>query len=363
MFSPLSSLRPRTLFKKRQPKVGATPGTLVISKKSPEPQIHAITYNGDTIREVDVVDVERLSEVFDEGHVTWVDVQGFGDRRKLEAIGDYFELHPLLLEDMVNVPQRPRVEMYDDQLLIIVRMVRADEAGELVSEQFGLVVTDSYLLTFQEYHGDILDPVRRRLRTNKGVIRKQSAAYLAYAIADTIIDGYFPVLELVGRQLDELDDEVLERPTPELVGKLHEMKNRLVNLRRWLWAQREAVDTLIRGDIPLINDELRVYLRDTYSHCVQTSEVAEMYRELAAGLMNTYLSVVANRTNEVMKVLTVMASIFIPLTFIAGIYGMNFDNMPELHVRWAYPAVWVAMLGTAGGMLVYFWRKGWLGRH
>lgn len=352
----------RKLFRKRRTKAGARPGTLVIPREAPPPKLHTFTYDHGAVREADPQNVDDLTALMAEDAVTWLDVQGFGDRPLIEQIGQFFELHPLLLEDVVNVPQRPKAEDYSDQFLLIVRMVRIDEeTGEIDSEQVAIVFSDRWVLTFQEKPGDILQPVRRRLRSGKGLIRTKGAGYLAYAIADTIIDGYFPVLEQIGEQLEELDEHVFDDPTPELLRRLNAMKNRLAHLRRWLWAQREAIDNLMRDDHPLVTDDLRVYLRDTYGHCVHTSEIAEMHREMASGLMNTYLTAVANRTNEVMKVLTVMASIFIPLTFLAGVYGMNFDHMPELHVRWAYPAVWVAMLGTAGGMAAYFWRKGWLG--
>ncbi|MEQ8849995.1 magnesium/cobalt transporter CorA [Botrimarina sp.] len=352
----------RRLFRKRRPKVGSRPGTLVIPREAPPPQIHTFTYNADSLREADPAGVEGLAATLADDSVTWVDVQGFGDHSLMNQIGDFFGLHPLLLEDVVNVPQRPRTEAYDDQVLVIVRMVRVDEASaELNSEQVAIVFSERWVLTFQEKPGDILDPVRRRLRSGKGLMRTHGAAYLAYAIADTIIDGYFPVLESIGELLEGLDEEVLTKPTSDVLHRLNAMKHRLAHLRRWLWAQREAVDTLMRDEHPLVTDELRVYLRDTHGHCVHTAEIAEMHREMATGLMNNYLSSIANRTNEAMRVLTVMASIFIPLTFLAGVYGMNFEYMPELHLRWAYPAVWVAMIATAAGMGTYFWRKGWLG--
>ncbi|MEZ6048211.1 MAG: magnesium/cobalt transporter CorA [Planctomycetaceae bacterium] len=287
-------------------------------------------------------------------------MQGFGDRSVMQEIGDLFQLHPLLLEDVVNLPQRPKTESYGDQVLIIVRMVQVHESGEIDLEQVSIVLGKNYVLTFQEKHGDILDPVRRRIRSKTSTIRHQAADFLAYAIADTIIDAYYPALEVLGDQIEELEDDVISDPTPELLRELNRMKNRLVNLRRSIWPQREAINRMVRGDYPAISENVRIYLRDTYDHCVQTSEVAEMYREMVTGLMNTYLSSIANRTNEVMKVLTIMASIFIPLTFLAGIYGMNFKHMPELQMEWAYPTVWILMLLTAGGMLFYFWKKGWI---
>jgi magnesium transporter len=339
---------------------------LVIPKEAPTPRIESIHFNKTTHRRQAVDSVDALREAFSDKEVTWVDVQGFGDRSVMEQIGSFFALHPLLLEDVVNVPQRPKTETYEDQLLIVVRMVSMDqpeESGEPVidTEQVSLVVAANYVITFQERHGDVLDPIRKRLSSNKGVIRQRGADYLAYAIADTIIDGYYPVLESVGNRLEELEGHVIENPSPRVLGELNRLKNQLINLRRAIWPQREAINSLVRGDHQLISDDVTVYLRDTYDHCIQTSEVAEMYREMVTGMMNTYLSSVANRTNEVMKVLTVMASIFIPLTFMAGIYGMNFEHMPELKFRYGYAILWAAMLATAGGMIVFFYRKGWLG--
>jgi magnesium transporter len=349
------------MFTKLHPQVGARPGTLVIPQQAPAPRIHLISYTVDDVKETDVDVVEQLHEAFSENSVTWIDVQGFGDKSLMQRIGDLFDLHPLLLEDVVNVPQRPKTEAYGDQLLVIVRMVRVDGPGELDMEQVSIVFTKDYVLTFQERYGDVLDPVRRRIRSGKGPIRQHGADYLAYAITDTIVDGYYPVLESIGNHLEELEDTVVAHPTPVILKQLNQLKNRLVNLRRGIWPQREAVNQLIRGDHQSVSEEVRVYLRDTYDHCIQTSEVAEMYREMVTGLMNTYLSSIANRTNDVMKVLTIMASIFIPLTFLAGIYGMNFEHMPELQVRWAYPIIWITMLAVAAGMIAFFRQKGWIG--
>jgi magnesium transporter len=341
------------------------PGTLVISKKAPAPKISSIHYSGTTHRSSTVVSIEELANVISEEEVTWIDIQGFGDRTIMRKVGEIFNLHPLLLEDVVNVPQRPKSEPYGDQLLIIVRMVRMGddrENGDLNvdMEQVSMVVARNCLITFQEKHGDILDPVRKRLIANKGIIRKSGADYLAYVIADTIIDAYYPVLEVVGDRLEALEAVVIDNPSPAVLSELNRLKNQLINLRRAIWPQREAINNLVRGDHELISDEVGVYLRDTYDHCIQTSEVAEMYREMVTGLMNTYLSSVANRTNEVMKVLTIMASIFIPLTFMAGIYGMNFEHMPELKYQYSYGILWFAMGMVASGMIFFFYRKGWI---
>ncbi|QEF96635.1 Magnesium transport protein CorA [Stieleria maiorica] len=355
------------IFKKQYTRVGARPGTLVISKQSPRPVVRGIFYNPQSVDDHLIEDLDQLPEILKAETVGWIDVQGFGDRSVMNKIGSIFSLHPLLLEDVVNVPQRPKTELYDDQLLIVVRMVRLKDPEEqsryrVDMEQVSIVLAKNYVITFQERYGDILDPVRKRIKSGKGIIRKRGADYLAYAIADTIVDGYYPVLEGVGNDLEAMEDEVIRNPSPEVLAELNTLKNQLINLRRAVWPQREAVNSLVRGDYSLIGEDVRLYLRDTHDHCIQTSEVAEMYREMATGLMNTYLSSVANRTNDVMKVLTIMASLFIPLTFMAGIYGMNFEHMPELHYQYSYPLLWLVMSLTCVGMLIFFWRKGWIGR-
>ena len=351
------------LFKKRHPKVGARPGTLVIADDAPAPRIRMIRFDRDDVQEQNIDDPEELAVATEPGKVTWIDVQGFGDEAVIRAIGELFAIHPLAMEDVVNMPQRPKTETYDNQALIITRMVKMQGASAVDMEQVTLILGDHYVLTFQERYGDILDPIRQRIRTGKGrPIRRSGPAYLAYALVDTIVDGYYPVIEALGEHIEQLERVVMEDPSDEVLRELNRTKNMLVNLRRAVWPQREAVNSLIRDENPLISDEVRVFLRDTYDHCVQTAEVIEMYREMATGLMNTFLSSMANRTNEVMKVLTIMASVFIPLTFLAGIYGMNFEHMPELHVKWAYPLVWVTMFAVATGMLAYFYRKGWLGK-
>lgn len=279
----------------------------------------------------------------------------------IRQIGELFSMHPLAVEDVVNIPQRPKLEAFDEHVLLIVRMVRMEGLQRVDMEQVSIVLGANYVLTFQERYGDVLDPVRRRLRSGQGVIRTKGADYLAYALFDTIVDSYYPVIEQMGNLLEELEDEVVENPTPALLHRLNRIKNTLTNLRRGIWPQREAANDLCRDELPQIDPDVRIFLRNTYDHCVQTTEVTEMYREMVNGLMNTYLSAVANRTNDVMKVLTVVATIFIPLTFLAGIYGMNFDHMPELHTRWGYPAFWILIGVVATSMVLFFRRRGWLG--
>jgi len=353
----------KTRFHKRQPEVGSRPGTLSVHPDSVQPQIRVIRYQlgNHSVLDQPVDDVDRLTDLVTDGHVTWIDVQGFGNLETIERIAELFSIHPLALESMVNVPQRPKAEAYHEQLLAVTRMVRFGEQQDIQMEQVALLAEKNLVITFQEKHGDILDPLRRRIHDPHGKIRQRDAGYLMYAIIDTIVDGYYPVIDQLGDHLEELEDRVMLNPTSESLSELNKTKNLLVNLRRAVWPQREAVNSLIRDEFPLIAPEVRIHLRDTYDHCAQSAEVIEMYREMATGLINIYLSSVANRSNDVMKVLTIMASIFIPLTFMAGIYGMNFEHMPELRWKWAYPIFWCSILAVAVGMIALFYRKGWLG--
>jgi magnesium transporter len=365
MFDPVRTLTQAptralgALFRKRHPPPGSRPGTLEAAEGALPPKIRVITFNAQALDDRDIADVEELASLGD-ATMSWIDVQGLGDLSVLSRIGQLFELHPLALEDVVNVPQRPKAEEYDKQVLIIARMVRLIER-DLDVEQIGIFIGERYVLTFQERYGDVLDTVRLRLRENKGPIRTAGPDYLGYAILDTLVDAYYPVLEQLADKLEELEERVMTRPTTRVLRNLQRIKRTLILMRRAVWPQREAVNLLVREHYALIKQGTRVYLRDTYDHCVQTADVIESYRDMVSELTNTYLSVVSNRMNEVMKVLTIMASIFIPLTFLAGIYGMNFDHMPELHQQWAYPTLLSLMASVAVGMVLFFRRKGWFG--
>ncbi len=349
------------MYRKRHPPAGARPGTLVIPADAARPRIHVVRYAKDVIEEFDVEDAPAVAALLRPGTVAWIDVQGIGDEAVLRGLADLFRVHPLALEDVVNVPQMPKLEGYDDHDLILARMARPDQPERTDLEQVSIFLGKDYVLSFQDTYGDVLDPVRIRLRLGAGPIRKSGADYLAYAILDMIVDAYFPILESVGNRLEELEDRVLERPEPGCLAELNDIRKHLVRLRRAIWPQRDAVNRMIRDESEFLGESARVYLRDTHDHCVQCAEVVEGYREIAGGLFNSYLSVVGNRTNEIMKVLTIMASIFIPLTFLAGIYGMNFDHMPELHARWAYPALLLVMSAVGVAMLFWFRRRGWIG--
>jgi magnesium transporter len=347
------------VFRKRHPPVGARPGTLVIAEGAAAPVIRVMDYTPDQVEEHEAVDPATLGTFLGTGSVSWIDVYGLGDESTLRAIAAALGLHPLVLEDVVNAPQRPKAELYDAHQLIVLRMAVLDKDG-VRQEQVSIVIGANYVATFQERKGDVFDPIRRRIREGRGPIRSAGAGYLAYALTDTIVDAYYPVLERVGDQLDVLQDEVVDDPSRATLRRIYDMKHRLAEMRRAIWPHRDVLSALVRDESPFIGANVRLYLRDSYDHAVQQLDVLESYREVAGGFLDVYLSSVSNRTNEVMRVLTVMASIFIPLTFIAGVYGMNFEWMPGLRSRMGYPVLLGVMLATASAMLAYFYRKGWL---
>jgi magnesium transporter len=369
--SPLSRLAAQPeeedLFDYYYDEQGSVPGTLTIDKEAPPTTIVLIDYNQAERTRVQLEKPEDCEAYLDTESVSWVDVLGLGSEEVLLRLGKVFNLHPLVLEDIVNVPQRPKVEDYEDHLVIITQMVLLKEQGSSFwAEQVSFVLGKHYLLTVQEEpKRDCFQPVRDRIRTGKGSIRKQGADYLAYTLLDAIMDGFFPVLETYGERIEELEEEVVTNPTRQTLEKIYRVRRELLALRRAIWPQRDAINALIRDGSDLISPEVRVYLRDCYDHAVQVMDLVETYRELASGLMDVYLSSVGNRMNEIMKFLTVMSSIFIPLTFIAGIYGMNFNtdksawNMPELNWYWGYPLCLAVMLAIAAGLVFFFWRRGW----
>ena len=338
------------------------PGALAIDSSLSAPCVRILRYSADVIDEREDVSPPMIAESIDEHCVTWVDVNGLGDEALLREICEIFNLHPLAVGDVVNVPQRPKAESYGDYVFLVTRML-GDRSSLLIEpEQVSIFLGPQYVLTFQERRGDVFDPLRERIRAGKGRIRRMGADYLAYSLLDAVIDGYYPYLESLGDRLEDLEDEALDHPRVATLKEANHIRSTLSLMRRILWPQREAINSLIRDETPLISDAVRVYLRDAHDHCTQLSDVVESYREVVGAIANTYLSVVSNRTNDVMKVLTIMSSIFIPLTFMVGVYGMNFDHMPELHFRYGYPLLVAAMLAVAAGLLVYFYYLGWIGR-
>jgi magnesium transporter len=340
---------------------GSEPGTLSIEPDANPSKIILIDYNSKhAIRRVDVIP-NALIPYLGTNTVSWMDVQGLGSEKVLKRIGDILKLHPLLLEDVVNVPQRAKVEDYTQQLLIIAHMVRPTPSADgFETEQISFVLGKNYLLTFQEEElEDCFDPVRDRIRTHQGRVRESGADYLAYLLLDVLIDGYFPVLEDYGERIEELEDKILQAPTRDTLEEIYAVRRELLALRRLIWPLRDVMNILIRSSNKLMSTDVQIYLRDCYDHVIQLLDITETYRELASSLMEIYLSSMSNKMNEVMKFLTVISTIFIPLTFVVGVYGMNFKYMPELNWPWGYFLCWLVMLAIAGGLIIFFWKRGW----
>ena len=347
---------------------GTQPGTIIVDENAEQPIIFLIDYNQTELIHKQISYPEECLNYLDTESVSWVDVQGLGSKDILQRLGQTFDLHPLILEDIVNMVERPKIEDYEEQLVIIAHMVVPNHNnGSFYSEQVSLVLGKYYVLTVQEEpEHDCFDGVRMRINKNKGIIRRQNSDYLAYSLLDAIIDGFFPVLELYGERIDDLEEEVIVNPSQQTLQKIYQIRRELLQLRRAIWPQRDAINSLIRDGSELISDDVRIYLRDCYDHAVQVMDIVETYRELVAGLMDVYLSAISNKMNEIMKMLTVVSSIFIPLTFIAGVNGMNFNteksphNMPELNWYWGYPLCLGVMTLIAISLIYFFWRRGWL---
>jgi magnesium transporter len=350
-------------FHKAHPSAGARPGTLVIPPGSPRPSLFLLTYDPDRIDERSLGGPGELPEVFPESRVTWVDVRGYGDEAVVRELGRRFGMTPLALEDAINAPQRPKSEIYPAHHLVISRVPIVDEEVELSMPQVCLLIGPHYLVTFQERPLGLFEPVRERIRQGAGrPIRRLGPDYLAYALIDTMVDRYYPVAEGLARELDAIEEDLLDASEEVTLDRLRRVRRQLVMLRRIAAPQREMVDALLKQPSPFVSSHTLEFLRDTHDHIAQVAELGDASREMAAALSNEVLSMVGHRTNEIMKVLTLMASIFIPLTFIAGIYGMNFAYMPELQERYGYFVALAVMLVVAILMVVYFRRRGWLGR-
>lgn len=353
-----------------EPPPASPPGTLLI-KDTTRPTMVVIDYDATVVAEKEIGSADECVPYLTDERpsITWVDVRGLGHKETFERLGEIFQVHPLALEDMVNVPQRPKADIYGgEQILIISRMAQLDEHGALRTEQLAILLGKTFVLTVQEEADrDVLESVRARIRSGRGMMRERGADYLAYALLDAVIDGFFPVLEALGEHIEELELEVI-RAKRSMSRSIHDVKRDLLTLRRAIWPQRDLVSALLREDTPLIGKDTRIYLRDTYDHAIQVMDMVETFREISSGLMDLYLSGVSNRMNEIMKVLTIMSTIFLPITAIAGIYGMNFHhesspyNMPELDWYYGYPIVLGLMLASVVGLLGYYRYKGWLGR-
>ena len=346
--------------RRRRPAPGAQPHAMAIPADAPAPRIEWLRFTRETLEERVVADVAELRPALGSDTVDWIHVQGFGDEDQLRALAEIFGIHPLALADIVNVSQRAKVDSYDGQRLVVLRMARSLD-HEIELQQMSLVVGTGWVLSFEEHAGDVFDSVRARLRTEGSTIRRSGADYLAYSLIDAVVDGFFPVVDTLSDTLDDLEESAISDPEPHTLARIHAVRRLLIHLARTQRQQRDAVMVLLRQEEGPFGEGVRPYLRDVEDHAIHVADTIETLREMAVGVMDIYLSSVSNRTNDVMKTLTVMASVFIPLSFIAGVYGMNFDHMPELHWRWGYAAAWALMLTMALGHLAWFGRRGWLG--
>lgn len=363
------------MIKSRHSAPGSSPATLIphlVDGKVVRPRIHLIEYDKDHLEEREITDFAEICPEIHRRGVTWINIDGLGDIEALKSIGEQFNLHPLALEDVLDTGQRPKTEIFPDYLFIVAQMVYQDHEQVICGEQVSLFLGRNFLITVQEEADfDVFEPVRQRIRSGHGSIRKAKTDYLAYALLDSIIDHYYPVLESLGNSIEELEEELLERPSREMVKTLHEYKRNLTQLRRFIWPLRDVVNSLLHDTSGYVTTPTKVFLRDCYDHTVQLMDLVESYKELTSGLMELYLSSVGLRTNEIMRVLTVITSIFIPLTFIVGVYGMNFApetasgeklplNMPELYQPHGYLTIMLVMALIAGVQLVIFKKMKWL---
>lgn len=342
-------------------KAGLPPGTLVHigERKAEQVKITIIDYDESQVQEKIAEKIEECFPFKDKPTVTWINIDGIHKVEVIEKIGNCFNLHPLILEDILNTGQRPKIEDFGEHIFLVLKMLYYLEK-EITIEQVSLILGPNFVISFQEREGDVFNNIRERIRNNKGRIRKMGADYLAYSLLDAIVDGYFVILEKVGEEIEDIEEKLIKNPTPKTVQIIHNLKREMISLRKSVWPLREVVGVLERGESALIKKTTGIYLRDVYDHTIQVIDTIETYRDMISGMLDIYLSSISNRMNEVMKILTIIATIFIPLTFIAGIYGMNFRFMPELGWRLGYPAVLFIMVIIGIVMLFYFRRKKWL---
>ncbi|PYF76955.1 magnesium transporter [Pedobacter nutrimenti] len=354
------------------PVAGSSPGLIYIAENALEPKIsiHAFNATEYTIEETNTI--SHLKNLLNNKNLTfWIDIKGFKSESLFELLNEDFNINKLVLEDITRTYQRPRFEEYTDHVFAVSRMLFFDEDSNLENEQMSFILTDNALFTFQEGYNNCLDPIRNRLKAGKGNIRISGSSYILYAIMDVIIDKYFEILNVWGEDLDAVEDRLIDKPDRSIMYDIQGIKRNLISIRRVAWPERDKLNDILRSDSPLITDQTKMYIHDAYDHCIQIIDIVESLKEISASNMDMYLSIISNRMNEIMKVLTIMSSIFIPLTFIAGIYGMNFarqdpvtgmlmpDNMPELYARHGYLYTVLIMVVIAILQVIYFWRKGW----
>jgi magnesium transporter len=350
------------ILKKRGKKAGLPPGTLVYTGEKVHEKVNLsiIEYDEQYYQEREIATFDECLMLKDKPGVTWIKVEGIHAVENLEKLGECFKLHPLILEDILHLDQRPKIEDFDEYIYIVLRSISYDQDNEVFSEQISLILGSNFVISFQDSDGEIFAPILERLRTSKGRIRKSGADYLLYALMDLIVDNYFLTLENFGEALEYLEEEVVKRPTPQTLQDIHRFKYDMIMLRKSVWPLREVIARLDRRESDLIQEATGIYFKDVYDHTIVAIDNIETYRDILSGMLDIYLSSISNRLNEIMKVLTIIATIFMPLTFLAGVYGMNFKHMPELEWIWGYPFALGLMIVTALSMLLYFRRKKWI---
>jgi magnesium transporter len=353
----------KSSMKKKTSKAGLPPGTLLYvgEKKTEKTTISVLDYDPKGIEEKTLARIEDAFGFKSKDSVSWINIVGIQDVQVIEKLGHHFDIHPLVLEDILHTDQRPKYEEYDQYIFIIVNMLWYDEkTNQVIPEQVSFILTDSCVISFQEIEGDVFQPVRERIRNGKGRIRMRGADYLLYALIDAIVDQYFIILEKIGEHIELIEEDVIHDPEPTVIQVIYRLKREIIYLRKSIWPLREVISNLQKQASPLIKETTDLFLRDVYDHAIQIMDTVETYRDMVSGLLDMYMSSVSNKMNEVMKVLTIFAAIFIPLTFIAGVYGMNFQYMPELSIPWAYHLVLLAMVAVGVMLLVFFKHKKWL---
>lgn len=350
-------------LKLRTQKTGMPPGTLmhVGAVQTEETTLSLLDYSEHQIHETVIATAEACRPYQHSPSVTWINVDGLHQVDVLQQVGQVFNLHHLVLEDILHTDQRPKLEDYGHYLYLVLKMLHYDDkTGQVAAEQISLILLPTVVISFQEKGGDIFDPVRDRIRENRGLLRRAGADYLVYALLDAVVDNYFIILEKLGENIELLEEELVDTAGPNTLQVIYNLKRELIYLHKAVWPLREVISGLTRGDTPFFQPATVVYLRDVYDHTIQVLDLVETYRDLVAGMLDIYLSSMSNKMNAIMKVLTVIATIFIPLTFITSLYGMNFKFMPELEWPWGYPAVWTIMLVISAALLIYFRIKRWL---
>ena len=356
--------RKSRIYRVRKKQSGLPPGSLVHTgtKKIEKVAIDVTEYSEETFEEKRIEKAEDIFRYKESNLNSWINICGLHDTSVLEKIGNHFNIHSLVLEDILNTEQRPKLDDYESHLYCVLKSIEFDETpGEITSEQVSFVLNKNWLITFQERMPDCFDPIRERLRKSKGRIRKCGADYLMYTLMDLVVDNYFSVLEKIGDSIQDLEDELVTNPKNENLNTIYKLRRELLFLRKSVLPLREVLNTMVRDEFDQISEGTDVFIRDVYDHVIQVMDTIETYREMISGMLDTYLSSVSNRMNEVMKVLTIIATIFIPLTFIAGVFGMNFDHFPELHWRWFYPwGFWTTIIVLGIVMFLFFKRKKWI---